>query len=203
MTDFKEIHKNLIEPIEYKFRVQSINDKTATIVSYIDSRDLQNRLDDVVGSENWQVKYEDKKGTLFASIGIFINDNWVWKSDCGTESNVEKEKGEASDAFKRAGVMWGIGRFLYSLPIISLKSAKYNGKNYPADEQGNIIWGSENLNKYCASINSMPEDRFNKLLSRINNGEKGIVKSILDHNLKISQTQLTILKSAEEKQNGK
>ena len=43
---------------------------------------------------------------------------WVWKWDCGTESNTEKEKGEASDSFKRACVNWGIGRELYTAPQI-------------------------------------------------------------------------------------
>jgi len=84
-------------------------------LAYIDSRNVQDLLDEVCWPENWQVKYEEHKWNLFASIWIYADSNWVWKSDCWTESNIEKEKGEASDAFKRAWVMWGIWRFLYSL----------------------------------------------------------------------------------------
>jgi hypothetical protein len=64
---------------------------------------------------------------------------------------MEAEKGEASDAFKRAAVKWGIGRFLYDLPEMRLKVAK-SGKSYqPADEQGNALYGKEKLSEYCNS----------------------------------------------------
>jgi len=111
--------KKLTEKLPYKWRVQSFskNKAAASCVAYIDARDVQDRLDTVCWSENWQVKYEEHKGNLFASIGIKCWEGWTWKSDCGSESAVEKEKWEASDAFKRAAVMWGIGRFLYSLSI--------------------------------------------------------------------------------------
>lgn len=152
IKDFELIHNRLIEPFEYKFRLQSAKYGKATIVAYIDSRQLQDRLDKVVGAENWQVKYEERKGNLFAGIGIKINGEWVWKFDCGTESNIEKEKGEASDSFKRAGVMWGVGRFLYSLDTITLKTAKHKEKEYPADNDGKILWTAEDLNAYCKSL---------------------------------------------------
>lgn len=167
VKSFKEIHTELMRPIPYKFRLQSIKFGKATIVSYIDSRQLQDRLDEVVGAENWQVKYEEIKGNLFASIGILTESGWVWKSDCGTESNVEKEKGEASDSFKRAGVMWGVGRFLYSLPIITLKTAMHklsNGqeKEYPADDTGKILWSREDINEHCAVLVSGKAPRTGK-----------------------------------------
>lgn len=84
----------------------------------------QSFLDEVVGAENWQSEHYEVKGKDFCKIGIRIErgdkPEWVWKSDCGSESNVEAEKGEASDAFKRAGFQWGIGRELYSAPQIWL-----------------------------------------------------------------------------------
>lgn len=156
-TNFREIQANLLSPMPYKFRLQSAKYGKATVVSYIDSRQVQDKLDEAVGAENWQVNYEVVKGNLFASIGILTPNGWVWKSDCGTESNIEKEKGEASDSFKRAAVMWGIGRFLYSLPILTLKTAVHKTKSgaekeYPADKDGKILWNSEDLNKYCRSL---------------------------------------------------
>lgn len=155
--DAIEIHKKLLEPIDYKFRIQSIGFGKATVVAYIDARQLQDRLDEVVGFQNWQVAYKEIKGNLFAGIAVKIDDEWVWKYDCGTESNVEKEKGEASDSFKRAGVMWGVGRFLYSLPILILNTKEHTNKggkkkDYPVNDKGEILWNADDLNAYCKSL---------------------------------------------------
>ena len=87
-------------------------------LKYIDARQVMDLLDEVCEPQNWQCEYYELKGVLFCKIGISIKPEdgiktWVWKSDCGTESAFDPEKGEASDAFKRAAVKWGIGRFLY------------------------------------------------------------------------------------------
>jgi len=112
--------KDLTKPINSKWRVQSFskNKPVATCVPYIDSRDVQNRLDEVCEPQNWQSDYKEVKGNVYGGIGILIGDRWVWKWDCGVESNVEKQKGEASDAFKRAAVKWGIGRDLYESDLV-------------------------------------------------------------------------------------
>jgi len=142
--------KDLKKELPYKWRVQSANQYGANCVAYIDARFVQDILDEVCGAENWQVKYEEHKGNLFAHIGIKIGSEWVWKSDCGTESQVEKEKGEASDAFKRAGVMWGIGRFLYSKKIVRLPVKEKNGKYYPYSEsQQKFISNADDITKWC------------------------------------------------------
>ena len=138
--------EDLKQKLPFKWRVQSSNKWGAQCVAYIDARDVQDLLDEVVGPENWQCKYSEHKGNLFCSIGIDCSvtaeDLWVWKEDCGTESNVEKQKGEASDAFKRAAVMWGVGRFLYSMPIIKLDVIEVNGKFHPA-YKGKRLYGDE------------------------------------------------------------
>ncbi|TNE74968.1 hypothetical protein EP331_00315 [bacterium] len=147
----------LKQPMPYKWRVQSFSKRkaVATCVAYIDSRDVQNRLDEAVGPMNWQSDYKEVKGNLFAGIGIFNGEVWAWKWDCGIESNTEKEKGEASDSFKRAAVKWGIGRFLYDLDIqyVTANEVK-TGSNYPycVDVNGKQIYDltkyiNENLNK--------------------------------------------------------
>lgn len=150
MSNLQDLKKEL----PYKWRVQSANQWGANCVAYIDARYVQDILDEVCGQENWQVKYEEHKGNLFASIGIKVNaGNWVWKSDCGTESQVEKEKGEASDAFKRAGVMWGIGRFLYSKKIVKLPVKEKNGKYYPySEQQQRFISNADEITKWCESL---------------------------------------------------
>jgi len=124
---------------EIDFRVQSINKGGfATILAYKDARVDMNRLDAVFGVFGWQKKYELIDGNLFCSVGIW-NDaikEWIWKMDVGTESNTEKEKGQASDAFKRACFNLGIGRELYDYPLIQIKLEanefkveQYNGKD--------------------------------------------------------------------------
>ena len=80
-------------------------------------------LDETVGPENWQREHYECKGNLYCRVGIRMQRQdgsveWVWKSDCGTESYTDKEKGESSDSFKRACVNWGIGRELYTAPCI-------------------------------------------------------------------------------------
>lgn len=119
--------KELSRPLEISdvdFRVQSINNGGyATILAYKDARVDMNRLDEVVGPLGWQRDYKLIDGKLFCGVGVFNNETsqWIWKWDVGTESNTEKEKGQASDAFKRACFNLGIGRELYSYPIISVK----------------------------------------------------------------------------------
>jgi len=153
--DLNELKKEM----PFKWRVQSTNQYGSNCVAYIDARYVQDLLDDVCGAEYWQVRYEEHKGNLFASIGINVSkgdgidvpEQWVWKSDCGTESQVEKQKGEASDAFKRAAVMWGIGRFLYSLGIIKIKEVvEKNGKFHPA-LNGQRIW---DINTHCNNLHN-------------------------------------------------
>lgn len=147
--------KDLLKEIPFQWRVQSISVNGAICVAYIDSRQVQDLLDEVCGPENWQSDYKEVKGNMFAGIGILINNQWVWKWDCGTESNTEKEKGEASDSFKRAAVKWGVGRFLYSKPIQKLKAIekgkdfKGNPKYYPLYEEKNEpIYDKDKLTTY-------------------------------------------------------
>lgn len=108
---------------EIDARVGTCNDKGFSLLLYKDARCDQNILDETVGSENWQRKHYEVKGNMFCSVGIYdvAKKEWIWKDDCGTESNTEKEKGEASDSFKRACFNWGIGRELYTSPFIYIK----------------------------------------------------------------------------------
>jgi len=91
------------------------------IIPYKDARTDMDILDEVVGPGNWQNDYKrDSKGVLQGGIGINVSGEWVWKWSNGVPSQFAKEKGEYSDAFKRAGFMWGIGRCLYDMPRITV-----------------------------------------------------------------------------------
>lgn len=108
---------------EIDARVSTISEKGCSLLLYKDARVDQNILDETVGPENWQRSHEVINGNLFCNVGIKVArtdgvGEWVWKQDVGTESYTEKEKGQASDAFKRACFNWGIGRELYTAPFI-------------------------------------------------------------------------------------
>ena len=122
---------------EIEVRVQSVakNDKGVILLLYKDARVDQNILDETVTPKYWQKDYYEANGILFCKVGINVGaltgtyDTWVWKSDCGSESNIEAQKGEASDAFKRACFNWGIGRELYTAPFIYVPADKCNISN--------------------------------------------------------------------------
>ena len=155
--------EDLKKELPFKWRVQSANEWGATCVAYIDARDVQDLLDEVVGAELWQCRYEEHKGNLFCSIGICnvdLDAQWVWKSDCGTESNVEKQKGEASDAFKRAAVMWGVGRFLYALKPVKLPVKRdKKGKYLPySEKQGKHVRSADAITKWCNQLSKKTDN---------------------------------------------
>lgn len=124
---------------EIDCRVGSCNDKGCSLLMYKDARVDMRLLDEVVGPMNWKRSHELINGNLFCTVSIKDDaGNWVSKQDVGTESNTEKEKGQASDAFKRACFNWGIGRELYSCPKfvwINLRADEWrqglNGRKQP------------------------------------------------------------------------
>ena len=119
---------------EIECRVQSVKSNGLVLLLYKDARCDMNILDEAVGAENWQRRHYECKGNLFCEVGIRtktdnVMEQWVWKSDCGVESNTEAQKGEASDSFKRACFNWGIGRELYTAPFIWVKAEDCNITN--------------------------------------------------------------------------
>ena len=98
-------------------------------LAYIDARAVMDRLDEVCGPENWQKRYSHADAKTICEIGIKIGGEWVWKADGAGDTDHEAAKGALSDAFKRAGVVWGIGRYLYDLssPWVEIEPA---GKSY-------------------------------------------------------------------------
>lgn len=129
MCKFRDLRADEIE-----CRVQSVKENGLVLLLYKDARVDMNILDETVGPSNWQREHYECKGNLFCRVGIGIaqqygESEWVWKSDCGTESNTEAQKGEASDSFKRACFNWGIGRELYTAPFTWIPADKCNIKN--------------------------------------------------------------------------
>lgn len=94
-------------------------------LAYIDSRDVQQRLDEVCGPAGWQDRYEVHGNATICYLSLKIGDEWVTKADGAGDTDVEAEKGRLSDSFKRAAVKWGIGRYLYDLesPWVEIEPA--------------------------------------------------------------------------------
>ena len=117
---------------EIECRVGTVGAKGFTMLLYKDARCDMNILDETFTPFGWQREHKEIKGVVYCGVGIHCAppvvggdlsmNEWVWKWDAGAESYTEKEKGEASDSFKRACVNWGIGRELYTAPLIFIRA---------------------------------------------------------------------------------
>lgn len=107
---------------EVECRVAQVTQKGCSLLLYKDARCDKRILDETFGIYGWENGYDVVNGNLYCTISVYDKDTqqWINKQDCGVESNTEKQKGEASDAFKRASFNWGIGRELYTKIFIWL-----------------------------------------------------------------------------------
>lgn len=124
MLEFRDLTAEDVE-----VRVGQCSEKGASLLLYKDSRVDCRILDETVGPENWDCQYTKIGDGLFCSIGIYCQMadgqmQWVYKQDVGVPSNMEAEKGQASDALKRAAFRWGIGVELYTAPFIWVPAEK-------------------------------------------------------------------------------
>lgn len=116
-------HHEPLERLQYPFRSDQIHWKPGAVkdgrgmgLAFIDARDVMNRLDDVLTPAGWQCRYPWSDGKkVVCEIGILLDGEWIWKSNGAGDTAFEEDKGALSDAFKRAAVMWGIGRYLYQV----------------------------------------------------------------------------------------
>lgn len=119
---------------EIEVCVAQCSQKGVSLLLYKDSRCDMRILDETFGMTGWRDSYQSINGGLFCTIEVWDSEKsqWIGKQSNGTPSNMEAEKGRASDAFKRAGFMLGIGRELYTAPFIWVPADKCNvkqGKN--------------------------------------------------------------------------
>ena len=123
---------------EIDVRVATVSEKGCSLLLYKDARCDMNILDETVGALNWQRQHSRDNANCTVSVWDSEKLQWISKEDTGTESYTEKEKGQASDSFKRACFNWGIGRELYTAPFIwvnadKLKLIDKNGKKSTYD----------------------------------------------------------------------
>lgn len=148
---------------EIDCRVASTSDKgSLMLLLYKDARVDQKILDENFGIFGWQRKHEMIGGNLYCTVSVKNPETgeWVSKQDVGTESNTEKEKGQASDSFKRACFNLGIGRELYTAPTIWIQKGDYNpnekGSTYDRFSVTNIGYDKDgNINKLTIKNNRL------------------------------------------------
>ncbi len=140
MAEVKKLEFRTLKADEIDCRVGNVTDKGVSLLLYKDARVDMRLLDEVVGTMNWKREHEIINGNLYCTVSIYneATGQWVSKQDVGVESNTEKEKGQASDAFKRACFNWGIGRELYTSPFVWVNLSEnewrfgVGGKKQPA-----------------------------------------------------------------------
>lgn len=139
MSEFK--FRNL-EASELEVRVGEKKNGYMTLLIYKDSRVDMDILDETVGNENWTATYDRLGETFICKLGIYSDKHkaFIFKSAAGAPSNFEAIKGEQSDALKRAGFVWGVGRGLYSAPKIRIpeSNATHSVSKIEYNEKGKI-----------------------------------------------------------------
>ena len=108
------------DQVEWRVQGKPNGDGRAQILAYIDARAVQDRLDSTVGAENWTFKWEPVavvNGAVVVAKGI-LSIHGVPTEDVGDSGSIEPSKSAVSDALKRAAVQWGVGRYLYGLPVV-------------------------------------------------------------------------------------
>lgn len=118
----KNLNFRPLQANEIDCRIATVKEKGISLLLYKDARVDQNILDEVVGPMNWQRRHTRDNANCIVSLWDTDKKQWIEKEDTGTESYTEKEKGLASDSFKRACFNWGIGRELYTAPFIWVNS---------------------------------------------------------------------------------
>lgn len=144
---------------EIEVKIKKVSEKGLVVLLYKTARTDMDLLDETVGPENWVNDYREIKGNLYAGIGIRTENGMIWKWDCGIESREDGEgnekKGEASDAFKRAGFRWGIGRTLYTAPLTFIPAQNCqikNGKCYDKFSVERIKYSEDGKRIVCLAL---------------------------------------------------
>jgi len=111
------------EPEEVEWKPQVVKGDRALAVAYIDARTVMDRLDEVIGIGNWRTEYRVVEDSIICKLSLRIaGAGWTDQEDIGSPSEQpdagDRRKAAFSDALKRAGVHYGIGRYLYKLEPI-------------------------------------------------------------------------------------
>jgi hypothetical protein len=181
---------------EIECRVAQVSSKGCSLLLYKTARVDRAILDEEFGAMNWQNDFKVIDGKMYGGIGVSDGLNtWVWKWDCGTESNTEAEKGQASDCFKRAGFKWGIGVELYTAPFIWVNAeVKQEGNKWKlANPFTKYAVKSIDYNNDCISDLVIVDDKGNTVYSMGKKENNFTQKKLNDSSIYISLAKLTDL----------
>lgn len=190
----KNISLRTLKADEIEVRVQQIKDGEAIMLLYIDSRAATELLDETFGNMNWTSEFYDVNGKTFCKIGVYDEERkiWIWKSDVGTESNIEAEKGMVSDAYKRVLTRFGVTE-LYSAPRIKIPDDGYKCSGYKVSE---IQYDDRRRITHLVIVNKIGKEAFrwsldnptstNSITSNmIGDNKKPCINSFIDNNMDV------------------
>ena len=157
---------------EIECRVATVKNNGCSLLLYKDARCDMNILDETLGITGWKRHHELINGNLFCTVEVYDEkkEEWISKQDVGTESYTEKEKGQASDSFKRACFNLGVGRELYTAPFIWIdaQNAKIENKgNRYATYDKFVVDEIEILDKRIVKL-VIRNEKINKIVFRWN-----------------------------------
>lgn len=143
--DKKQIWEALAAPfpaedIEWRIAQKGARDGKpwAKVLAYVTNRAIMQRLDDVMGPENWRNEFQHIDSAFLCGLSLRIDNEWITKWDGAQESQIEATKGGISGAMKRAAVQWRIGRYLYDLTE-GWANIHAGGKNYVGEDRKNNV----------------------------------------------------------------
>ena len=171
----------LLRSDEIECRIGTINEKGLSLLLYKDARADMKILDETFGIFGWKRTHQSIDGNLYCTVEIWDSEkqSWIAKQDVGTVSYTEKEKGQASDSFKRACVSVGIGRELYSAPFIWVSAQKCNIQR----RNDKLIC----YDKFSVSEISYSKDREITALSIVNSDTGEVIYSMFSKNVHNAQ----------------
>lgn len=163
----------LLKANEIECKVATISEKGCQLLLYKTARTDMDLLDETYGPENWECEYKEIKGNLYCGIRVYFGERSVIKWDCGIESAFgDKEKGEASDAMKRAGFKWGIGRSLYSSPFVWVQAKDLNltkkGNGFTTYDRFSVVEIDYNEEREISYL-TIKNDKTNKIVYQFGN----------------------------------
>lgn len=170
---------------EIDARIAQVKETGVSLLLYKDARCDMNILDETFGAFGWERNHEVIDGRLYCTVKIKDPDSgeWISKQDVGTESYTEKEKGQASDSFKRACFNWGIGRELYTAPFIWVNPDKVN------------IKGGKTYDKFC--VEKIEYNKNKIVILVIRNITKGCIAFTWESPAYVNELVSTLLKEME------
>ena len=179
----------LLRADEIECRVSVINERGLSLLLFKDARVDRKILDETFTPFGWRRTHQSIDGNLYCTVEIWDKEKqqWISKQDVGTVSYSEKEKGQASDSFKRACFNWGIGRELYTAPFIWISaenvSIKPNGDRYTTSEHflvRAIDYNEEREISYLMIVNGKGKKVFEMGKPRKADGKKPVPASNVD-----------------------